>query len=290
MHLLTTGDSWTFGSEIRDPALPDTVSDWDPENNEYRIPKIWPTMLKDMIKADDLTNISYPAASNDRIVRTTMSWITENYIKPGLKPEGELFVVVGLTSPERKDFYYKDPVDERHGSGWTTIWPNQTNHPYMQRGMQPFFDNYRMYLWNKEEFINRYVQQVLQLENFFKVHNIDYMFFQAFYNVDDTQISQWEDKNYVNSETEKMTVGNADPRWNFHYNGQNDGWLWEQVDSKRFYGKDTAPHSFHSYITAQDVTEYNTKVITGMHPNQYGHMLWARELNRFIRENKVCEI
>jgi len=27
-----------------------------------------------------------------------------------------------------------------------------------------------------------------------------------------------------------------------------------------------------------------------MHPNQYGHMLWARELNRFIRENKVCEI
>lgn len=285
MHLLVTGDSWTFGSEIKDPNLPDTVSDWDPENNAYRIPKIWPTKLAKLINADDLTNISYPAASNDRIVRTTLSWITENYIKPGISCEDDLFVIVGLTSPERKDFYYRDPVDKHH-AGWTTIWPNQTNHPYHQRGMQPFFDNYRMYLWNQEEYVNRYVQQVLQLENFFKVHKIKYLFFQAFYNIDETHIVQWQDKRYVNSETEKMTVGNIDPRWNCHYNGQNDGWLWEQVDSKRFYGKEEPPHSCHAFITKDH--EHN-QVISGMHPNEYGHELWAKELNRYIRENNLHE-
>ena len=34
MHLLTAGDSWTFGSEIKD-LTNDTVSDWDGENNAY---------------------------------------------------------------------------------------------------------------------------------------------------------------------------------------------------------------------------------------------------------------
>lgn len=283
MHLLTAGDSWTFGSEIKDPNLPDTVSDWDGENNAYRIPRIWPTKLAKLLDADDFTNISYPAASNDRIVRLTLSWITQHYIKPGIDCENDLFVVVGLTSPERKDFYYRDPVNT-HQHGWTTIWPNQTNHEYHQRGMQPFFDNYRLYLWNKEEYINRYVQQVITLENFFKVHKIKYAFFQAFYNVDETGINQWEDKGYINSETEKMEVGNSDPRWHFHFNGQNDGWLWEQVSSKNFYGKDTAPHSCYSYITQKDD---KAKVISGMHPSEYGHDLWAEEMHRFIKENNL---
>ena len=116
MHLLTAGDSWTFGSEIKDPNLPDTVSDWDSENNAYRIPKIWPTKLAKVLQADDLSNISYPAASNDRIVRLTLSWITQHYIIPK-KDTKDLFVIVGFTSPARKDFYYKDPVDiPQHGS------------------------------------------------------------------------------------------------------------------------------------------------------------------------------
>ena len=42
MHLLTSGDSWTFGSEIKDPTLDSSVSDWDVENNAYRIPKYGP--------------------------------------------------------------------------------------------------------------------------------------------------------------------------------------------------------------------------------------------------------
>ena len=42
MEIIVAGDSWTFGSEIKDPNL-SHVKDWDKENNAYRIPKIWPT-------------------------------------------------------------------------------------------------------------------------------------------------------------------------------------------------------------------------------------------------------
>lgn len=277
MHLLTAGDSWTFGSEVRDPDLPQSVSDWDPENNAYRIPRIWPSLLADKLGCDDHSNISYPASSNDRIVRHTISWITEHYLH-NKKDTSDLLVIVGFTSPERKDFYYRDPVENNHG--WTTIWPNQTNHEYHQRGMQAFFDNYRMYLWNEEEYTNRYVQQVTQLQNFFTVHGIKHYFFQAFYNVDDTGIRQWVDSNYINSETQKMTVGESDPRWHFHYNNQPDGWIWDQVDSERFYGKEQAPHTCHSFITQQG----HDKVITGMHPNAQGHALWADELYRCVKD------
>lgn len=279
MHLLTAGDSWTFGSEIRDDGLPDTVADWDPENNAFRIPKIWPTLLSQRLNCTDHTNISYPASSNDRIVRHTISWITEHYLHDK-KDTSDLFVVVGFTSPERKDFYYRDPVDSSQ-HGWTTIWPNQTNHEYHQRGMQPFFDNYRMYLWNQEEYLNRYVQQVTQLQNFFVVHGIQYYFFQAFYNLDETGITQWVDKGYINSENEKMVVGESNPRWHFHYNNQPDNWIWEQVDGKRFYGYYEAPHTFHGFITQN---AGDREVIGGMHPNPHGHVLWCHELGRCIEE------
>ena len=34
-NLLVCGDSWTFGSEIRDPSLPEHIKDWDIDNNSY---------------------------------------------------------------------------------------------------------------------------------------------------------------------------------------------------------------------------------------------------------------
>ena len=55
--------------------------------------------LAKLLDADDFTNISYPAASNDRIVRLTLSWITQHYIKPKIDCENDLFVIVGFTSP-----------------------------------------------------------------------------------------------------------------------------------------------------------------------------------------------
>ena len=66
-----------------------------------------------------------------------------------------------------------------------------------------------------------------------------------------------------------------------HFNGQNDGWLWEQVSSKNFYGKDTGSHSCYSYITQKDD---KAKVISGMQSSEYGHDLWAEEMQFYKGE------
>ena len=105
--LVVAGDSWTYGSEIRDPKLPTSVNDWDEPNDAYRLPRIWPTKLGAHLDAEEVINLSYPAASNDRIVRNLVGWLTQEYLSTG-KDTSELFVVVGFTSPERKDFYYRD--------------------------------------------------------------------------------------------------------------------------------------------------------------------------------------
>ena len=97
-RLVVSGDSWTYGSEIRDPKLPESVKDWDEPNDAYRLPKIWPTKLGNYLGVDDVVNLSYPAASNDRIVRNLVGWLTQEYLATK-RDTSELFVVVGFTSP-----------------------------------------------------------------------------------------------------------------------------------------------------------------------------------------------
>ena len=176
--LLVVGDSWCFGSEIKDPALSTGIRDWDIKNNSYRIPRIWPTLLAKEL-GTGLTNLSYPAASNDRILRLTESWLYENYISRN-RSTSELKVIIGWTSPERKDFFYTDP-HKKGTPNWTTIWPQQDGFDYIQPGMNDFFKLYVTYLWHHREAINRYVHQVTAIQNLCKAHNIKLLMFQAFY-------------------------------------------------------------------------------------------------------------
>ena len=125
-RLVVSGDSWTYGSEIRDPKLPESVKDWDEPNDSYRLPKIWPTKLGNHIGVDDVVNLSYPAASNDRIVRNLVGWLTQEYLAPK-RDTSELFVVVGFTSPERKDFYYRN-INNKFEHFWYTLWPVSYTH------------------------------------------------------------------------------------------------------------------------------------------------------------------
>ena len=55
--------------------------------------------------------------------------------------------------------------------------------------------------------------------------------------------------------------------------------MWDSVEEKRFYNKNKQPHSFFGWLKEQDDID---KVISGQHPNEYGHRLWAKEIERFI--------
>jgi hypothetical protein len=261
-RLVVCGDSWTYGSEIRDPLLPASVNDWDAPNDDYRLPRIWPTKLGKLMGAEEVVNLSYPAASNDRTVRHLIGWLTEHYLKPGRSTE-DLFVVVGLTSPERKDFYYKDGPAQ----WWCTLWP-MWGHKYPQEPIQTFSKAYVSNFYNAEESTHRYVNQLFYMQSVFRLHNIKFVFFQAFYQYKDMHLVNWVDAPYARD-----------------YKGQPDQYMWDLIDPVRFMHKNEPVHSFHNYITIKDTSTDKKQAFLTMHPSELAHTWWAEHIYNHCEEN-----
>ena len=103
--MLCDGDSWTSG-DIINPELELAGKEHpnvnDPSNDDYRLPKVLPHKLGKLLDVETL-NIAMAGSSNDAIVRRTMRKVKELLLD--YKPE-DLFVIIGWSSPERKDFYY----------------------------------------------------------------------------------------------------------------------------------------------------------------------------------------
>ena len=107
--ILCEGDSWTSGDMINPKLNTTNINHID--NDEYRLPKVWPHKLGSLLGIDIL-NTSVAGSSNDGIVRRLVS----NVLDLLKKYDGsEIFVIVGWSSPERKDFY-------TNGS-WETLYP-----------------------------------------------------------------------------------------------------------------------------------------------------------------------
>lgn len=265
--LIVSGDSWTYGSEIRDPALPESVKDWDEPNDSYRLPRIWPTKLGKHLGVDDVVNLSYPAASNDQILRNTVGWLTQEYLSTG-KDTSDICVVIGFTSPERKDFYYRN-INNKFEHFWYTMWP-MWKHKYPQQELNDFAELYAAYMWNPEEYTHRYLNQVFYLQTLFRQYNIKHLFFQAFYQRNDMHIRQWVDDPYRR-----------------HYNGQPDQMIWDLIDKDRFMHKDEPVHSFHNYIVKKDTSPNQKDSILNMHPSELGHTWWADHIYEYGKEKQL---
>lgn len=285
-ELIVTGDSWTFGSEIRDPSIfTDNVNipDWDDSNDNYRIPRIWPTLLKNKLKFSELKNLAFPAASNDRAIRVLINYITEKYLSKN-KSTDDVFVVIGLTSPERRDFYYKDETK----SNWITLWP-AWEHKYDNKNIVDFSKMYISYFWNEQEFLNRYLNQILYLQSFLKSYNIKYLIFQSFYQPQQNydKIEKWVDNPYVNMWNTSFH-GSSDTIETKYYMGSSERQIWELVDSVRFMNKEKDIHSFHGFLTQVGQWSDNShKDYNMLHPNENGHLLWANELKNYILDNNL---
>ena len=160
--ILCDGDSWTAG-DIINPELKlineNHANVNDPLNDSYRLPKVWPHKLGKLLNIDTL-NIAHAGSSNDAIVRRTMRKVKDLLLD--YKPE-DLFVIIGWSSPERKDFYYDGK--------WETLYPAQ-----LKKRNNEVLDNlwkvYTEHFWNKEEYISRFMNQNLYLHYFLKQHNI----------------------------------------------------------------------------------------------------------------------
>ena len=101
--ILCDGDSWTAGDIVDPEIFGDQLEHVNhPDNIPYRLPRVWPHKLGKLLEVE-VENISVAASSNDAIVRR----IVENVLDIlKVYDSSDVFVIIGWSSPERKDFYF----------------------------------------------------------------------------------------------------------------------------------------------------------------------------------------
>ena len=290
LEIICDSDSWVFGCEIVGPELkakfpentyPGTF-DYYEENDAYRIPRIFPTHLAKLMDAN-VTNLAWPVDDNGTILNRTMVHISKEYLAKGKSTEN-LFVIIGWSSPERNVFFYKDM--EKLFIQRFRLWP-QVPH-FDSKAQEKFWEIYVEYLWNAEEYMPRFVMNVLQLQNFCNAHNIKWMCFNSFYQTPVLNVEEWQDLD-VRKELENLQSGGGPyqistdetPIRRYYQFTYSD--LWNTVDPIRFYKKNEPKNTFNSFIKQAGADP----IFYGWHPSPESHELWAKELVRYINENNL---
>lgn len=286
--LIANGDSWTYGCEIVDPILLEkypninhlTEIDYLPENDNYRLPRIWSTKLAELLKCK-VMNISEPGDDNNSILSRTQEYVL-HLLSQGVKPE-QLFIVIGWTSPERRDFWYKS--DDNTQSYKFKLNPHTPK--YNERPLTELTKTYALNFWNPEEYIVRYVTTVLNFQNFCLAHGIKFLSFNAFYRQKNADIGTWKDIN-IEEQLDSLSLGSTPISDNStrKVHRINYNTVWQNIDSIRYYNKDNVNNSFKTFVD----NTLGPQGYTGWHPNEDGHSLWTTELFRYIQEHKLLNI
>jgi hypothetical protein len=273
--ILCEGDSWTAG-DIVDPELEKKgiIDSNEIPNRPYRLPKVWPGKLEKLIKGVRVLNSSISGSSNDAIVRRVIGMVLYLINERKYKPE-DISVIVGWSSPERKDFYYSGDYDSTE-----TIYPHESNKIYDGTGLNEFHKLYVTYFWNKQEYLLRFIRQVILLDGFLKSKGIKYKFFNAFYEVEDSSIIE-SNKNFnflenLKTNVIKMNHGKIDNNPLFSLDI-----LISEID--KIYKTNFIDISFQEFISSNiNKKENREKYFKNYHPTELSHELWAEFLSKQI--------
>ncbi len=159
MLVYANGCSMTYGAELVDDLDP------DPDRQRYREEHSWPARLGDFLDAGQVVNDAVISGSNDRILRTTIDWLTGHR---EIVEKGHLLVVIGWSGAMRREFY----VD---GDFRQVIPYQQHQHTDVQR----LTDVYRELAWHDHESGTRLLTQILSLQSFLRLHRVPYLFFDS---------------------------------------------------------------------------------------------------------------
>lgn len=169
--LFANGCSMTYGSGLYENTESKVCFDHD-----MRMKCAWPGLLGKKLGVSSIINLGYPSSSNDRIIRTTISWIVENWLTTA-RPVDSLFVVIGWSHPMRREFFINDE--------WRQLIPY---HDYVDPPASLLNRIYREVAWSEYESAIRFINQVILLQQFLHSHNISYLFFDAIVSIAQTSI------------------------------------------------------------------------------------------------------
>lgn len=275
LTLVGCGDSWAWGTELIDPTTNNT-KDFDfnlhhlPVNKKYREDHRYLKLFSDKIGADNIVDLSQGGTSNDSIVRKLFRWLaSEGYLSG--RDTSDIFVSIGWTSPERKDFCFNKDMPGWEG-GWFTMFP-MWNHNYNISALNQFKDIYIENLWTEEEYMNRWISQVWQTQTLLTGLGIKFVMHQAFYQHHKEHIEAWSDERYKTNIISKANL--------------SDLKMWNAVNDITFMHKDDPEQgTFHSYIKNTAINN-GAKVLYVNHPNELGHQLWADYMHKYCLENNL---
>jgi hypothetical protein len=273
--ILCEGDSWTAGDIVDPYIFGDDVSKVnDIANRPYRLPRVWPGKLEKLMKGVKVLNTSVSGSSNDGIVRRVIGNVLYLLHERNYKPE-DIFVMVGWSSPERKDFYYKGDY-----SATETIYPHEPDKKYGSYELDEFHKLYVTYFWNEEEYLLRFIRQVLFLDGYLKSRGIKYKFFNSFYEVENSFLMD-EDANFDFLQNLKNKVGEM------NLNTIDDNSLFSLdtllLEMERIYSSNFIDISFQQLVVSEIKENGDSKkYFDNHHPSELSHGLWAEFLSKQI--------
>ena len=224
------------------------------------------------IGASDIIDLSMAGYSNDAIVRTLNDWIVKEGYLDG-RNTSDLFISIGWSSPERKEFYYHE---KWYADNWMQLGPMWVEDSVVydrDPDVSQFAKIYVKKFWNAGEYMHRWIHQVWNLQLLFEKLKIKYVMHQAFYHHYGQMVNMWNDKKYHETHADHITWA--------------DKQLWRHIDPVRFMHKeDTEINTAHAYMLKQ-VNNDPTKVFAEMHPNALGHQLWADHMYEYCVEHNL---
>ena len=263
--ILTEGDSWTAG-DIINPALKDKIGGFvnHPENNSYRLPKVWPGKLKQYTSGRVINN-AVAGSSNDGILRRTINSVLKLEKSYDSK---DILVIVGFSSPERKDFYYR----HNNVSAWDTMYPLDIEAERLSEDRKLFYREYGKIYWNEEEYITRYMQTVIALSSFLENKGIQHIFFNAFYETEIDGILN--NRPFLDEISRLRSIYGEGKLKSLEINNTIQEYI--KVHKKVF-----TTTSFKSYIG---------KKLVDYHPSEESHSKWADYIRDFYYSNYIYSI
>jgi hypothetical protein len=282
MKLIACGDSWCWGAELVDPVeepVPIFKLGGDnfdrqlkPINMAYREKHRYIQLFKDKIQADELVDLSQPSISNTAIARKLKEYLClEGYLSG--RDTSELFVSIGWSSPERNEFYYKDPdtghVETMVFGPWVFSVPNK------DPALDQFLKTYALMFCHEHEFMHRWIKEVFETQLLLQHYKIKFVMHQAFYHFLDEWFNTWQDNKYL--ERSMSVISTADKK------------LWELVDNKTFMHKDRKIMSAHNIMQQEAKIQFNDpdKAFIIMHPSEFGHSVWAQHMYDYCIKSKI---
>ena len=263
--LYANGDSWTAG-DIVDPILfGDQVEhSMHPDNDNYRLPRVWPHKLGKLFNIE-VENASYAGSSNDGIVKRTLNDIPR--LLSVYDPK-DILVIIGWSSPERKDFYYKS----KKQNSWDTLYPGELDHWNSEEvSKNEFYKIYVTRYWNFEEFITRYIHQNILLSSYLSNLGITHKFFNAFYENEDCIKSKDKHQLLDSPDLHSYITYNFEINKNFNSKYLDIDYAYKEYC--KVYNKYFFKQSF-----IQELKKHKISEVMDYHPFEIGHDIWANFL------------